>query len=229
LIVEPDHAVLLCARKSYTSSLYYRDSSMLQRANFLEKISIPRGKWDSRDIFDYETAVREFIEETGTVFDTAHVYRAPFLLHWNDNGVTYRYTIYVGVVRGGALRNVSREPNTFCVKLHRDRANFYFVNLESRRCNREIPRHLYILPLHDYFQYMRERQLVTYESSNYLEFFDFVQEVKQEFDAGGDRDAFFQLTLKLDNLFSTLASRKWPPQRQVPSGWRQIKNIPNAA
>lgn len=189
IIMEPDRAVLLCARRAY-------NLSVANGNHFLEKISIPRGKWDSRDIFDYETAVREFIEETGTFFENAYVYRSPFLLHWQDHGVVYRYTIYVGILKG-PLRTVSRKPNTYCVKLQRNNrdSNEYQFNLQVRRHNHEIPRNLYIVPIKDYFQYMRESQLVTYDSSNYLDFFDFVEQVKIDYDSG-QLNKFFTLSLR---------------------------------
>lgn len=193
---------------------------------FLEKISIPRGKRDGRDIFDYETAVREFIEETATFFETASVYRLPFVLQWMDAGVTYKYSIYVGVVNG-LLKTVLREPNTFCVKLRPDdagRPNEYRVNLETRRFNNELLRHLYIPKLDEYFQYMNDKQLVTYDSSNYLEFFSFVKYVKLEFDSGR-HSSFFILNLKLE------AGEQWTAARPsiVLATKRELKNIVNIA
>ncbi|AKC91731.1 nudix [Lambdina fiscellaria nucleopolyhedrovirus] len=214
IIMEPDKAALLRARRSYHSAEQYRvgsnknsknrsngdddgvddngvrddddnnnNSDALHQTNFLEKISIPRGKRDGRDAFDYETAVREFIEETGMFFERAYVHRVPFVLQWTDAGVNYEYAIYVGVVRG-VLKRVQREPNTFCVKLNNTccKPNEYGVQLETRRFNNEIPRHLCILTLNDYFRYMNEKQLITYDSSNYLEFFVFVKNVKKIFD-----------------------------------------------
>nr|QGW50003.1 hypothetical protein [Chrysodeixis includens nucleopolyhedrovirus] len=183
MIMEPDKAVLLCARRSYDSTVEYNDSAMLKKANFLEKISIPRGKRDNRDIFDHETAIREFIEETGTFFESAYVYRRPFILQWIDAGVTYKYAIYVGILNG-LLISVSREPNTYCVKLNNggDKGNEYRVDIETRRHNREMPRHVYIVSLQDYFQYMNEKQLITYDFSNYREFFEYVKFVKAKFD-----------------------------------------------
>nr|QBI90252.1 hypothetical protein [Trichoplusia ni single nucleopolyhedrovirus] len=183
MIMEPDKAVLLCARRSYNSTVEYSDSAMLKKANFLEKISIPRGKRDNRDIFDHETAIREFIEETGTFFESAYVYRRPFVLQWIDAGVVYKYAIYVGILNG-LLISVSREPNTFCVKLNGgDKGtNDYRVDIETRRHNRELPRHVYIVSLQDYFQYMNEKQLITYDFSNYREFFEYVKFVKAKFD-----------------------------------------------
>nr|ANS70926.1 ADP-ribose pyrophasphatase [Lymantria dispar multiple nucleopolyhedrovirus] len=219
LIVQPDKAVLLCANRSYCGHIKLTPaaadvaancSGTLQRISFLEKISIPRGKRDGRDIFDYETAVREFIEETGCFFENAYVHRAPFLLHWKDNGVTYTYSIYVGVTISAALKQMAREPNSFCVKLNRGRAaattgdnssssssNIYRINIEKRRYNNEISRRLYILPLDDYFQYMNDKQLITYDSSNYLDFFTYVRNVKREFDSGR-LGSFFWLSLELD-------------------------------
>ncbi|AKN80561.1 Nucleotide diphosphate X, ADP-ribose pyrophosphatase (ADPRase) [Perigonia lusca single nucleopolyhedrovirus] len=210
MIVEPDHVVLLRAHKSYKefnvrrpagfnndtdkrNGFDYVNTSTITGAAFasttiddrifLEKISIPRGKRDGRDVFDYETAVREFIEETGTFFETAYIYKVPFVLQWNDDGVTYKYAIYVGIVRG-SLRYVSLQPNTFCVKLSPNDhlANHYKVQIESRRYNNELRRRLYISTLNHYFKYMNEKQLVTYKSSNYLEFFNFVKNVKAKFE-----------------------------------------------
>ncbi|QHB21705.1 ADPRase [Artaxa digramma nucleopolyhedrovirus] len=194
-------AILLCARQSYDDkSSHYHNHEALQSANFLEKISIPRGRRDGHDYFDYETAVREFIEETATFFEKAIVYKMPFVLQWNDNGVVYKYSIYVGVLRG-LLQNVSREPNTFCVKLlqHFDKPNKYKISIETRRFNNEIPRYLHITPLADYFKYMNEKQLVTYSSSNYLDFFNFVRNVKSKFDDGRLTE-FFSISLQLEKF-----------------------------
>lgn len=197
VIVEPDKAVLLCARRSYDGTVYCHNNAVLQQANFLEKISIPRGKRDHQDCFEYETAVREFIEETGTFFHCAHVFEEPFVLQWMDCGVTYKYSIYVGIVRG-SLIDVSRKPNTFCVKLDGScRPNDYRIVLESRKYTNEMPRHVYIVPLQDYFQYMNEKQLTTYDSSNYLEFFEFVRNVKYKYEVKKNYRRFFLLTLNL--------------------------------
>lgn len=208
-----DEAILLHASRSYPSKRienvhYYADDDdhhhhhhHQHEKNFLEKISIPRGKRDSRDIFDYETAIREFIEETGTVFDGAYVYRKPFLLHWTDNSVGYTYMIYVALLHG-TLRTLARKPNTFCVNLLRRKHNRYVVEFEERRhYNREIPRALHIVPTSAYFRYMREQQLVKYESSNYLDFFTFVEAVKTAFkeESGRGDERFFYLQLQLHN------------------------------
>ncbi|AGR56781.1 Nudix [Hemileuca sp. nucleopolyhedrovirus] len=192
MIIESDKAVLLSARQSYNGSMRYKNLDALKRANFLEKISIPRGKRDGDDIFDYETAVREFIEETATVFESAFIFKMPFVLQWNDNGTIYKYIIYVGMLKG-LLKTVFREPNTFCVKLETTSSstpNEYRVNIESRRFNNEIPRTLHIVSLADYFRYMSEKQLTTYDYSNYLDFFNFVKSVKAKFEEGRLFDFF---------------------------------------
>ncbi|AYN45066.1 bv-e31 [Alphabaculovirus alterspexiguae] len=232
MIIEADKAVLLCARRSYDSNMFYSDPEQLEHVNFLEKISIPRGKRDGRDIFDYETAVREFIEETGTFFESAWVFRVPFVLQWDDAGVTYKYAIYVGVVQG-LLQYVSREPNTYCVKLNSNKPNDYKINLETRRYNKEIPRHLYILPLQDYFQYMNEKQLTTYDSSNYLEFFEFIKTVKAKFDRGILKN-FFLLSLKLEtfDFYTTWMknrNRHQTTKSVVLASSRDLKKIINVA
>ncbi|AAR28802.1 ORF38 [Leucania separata nucleopolyhedrovirus] len=217
MINDEDKAILLHASQSYQSKQQHRhrdctcdrddavykekEEEASESTNFLEKISIPRGKWDSRDIFDYETAIREFIEETGTIFEGAYVYRRPFMLRWTDNNVNYTYMIYVALLNGSLLP-LQREPNTFCVKLSRQQNNRYVVEFEDRRyLNREIQRALRIVPTRDYFRYMREHQLTTYESSNYLDFFTFVENVKNTFDSSLAPEAFFYLELRL---------HKWP-------------------
>lgn len=223
IITDRDKAVLLCAKRSYDSNKQYTDSARLDKANFLEKISIPRGKHDGRDIFDYETAVREFIEETATFFESAYVYKTPFILQWNDSGTMYKYVIYVGILKG-VLKNVSREPNTFCVKLNSShRPNDYSIIIEPRRFNNEIPRYLYIVPLEDYFSYMSERQLTTYDFSNYLEFFDFVKQIKRKYQEG-NLQQFFLLSLQLESLKWKSVERR---QQKLELATRQLKNIIN--
>ncbi|AIU41268.1 bv-e31 [Sucra jujuba nucleopolyhedrovirus] len=230
LIIEPDKAVLLCARRSYDRNTSFNSHDALQRANFLEKISIPRGKRDGQDVFDYETAVREFIEETGTFFDEAVIYRVPFVLQWNDHGTMYKYAIYVGILRG-ILKNVSREPNTFCVKLSTvctEKPNEYSVNIESRSINNEMPRQLFISTLTDYFKYMNDKQLTTYDYSNYVEFFSFVKRVKNKFDFGRV-DEFFLISLKLFESADLRAAARWKGQRSkiVTAARRELLNILN--
>ncbi|ACO53495.1 BV-e31 [Euproctis pseudoconspersa nucleopolyhedrovirus] len=244
---EPDNkAILLCARQSYDKSARYHNHEALQRAIFLEKISIPRGKRDGHDYFDYETAVREFIEETATFFDSAIVYKTPFVLQWSDKGANYKYFIYVGILRG-LLKNVAREPNTFCVKLTQQRRiNDYKIGIEARRFNNEISRHLYIVPLADYFKYMSEKQLITYAYSNYLDFFNFVRNVKSKFDNGRLLD-FFLISLQLEKFNLNVETpnesfagettaenddeKKWTASRRaqiVSAMRREILNLKNA-
>ncbi|AFY62924.1 nucleotide diphosphate [Samia ricini nucleopolyhedrovirus] len=188
MIMEPDKAVLLCARRAYRGGVAAHDT-------FLEKLSIPRGHRDCTDAKIYETAVREFVEETGRFFHKAHIYKFPFTLHWTDEGVTYKYSIYVGVVRG-ALVNVQFKPNTYSVKLLPGVVgNDYRIVLRPRRYNCEIARSLAIVPLNQYFEYMINKQLTTYAASNYGEFFDFVRQVKRLFDDNQLHD-FFYASLK---------------------------------
>ncbi|BAE72418.1 ORF129 peptide [Hyphantria cunea nucleopolyhedrovirus] len=188
MIMEPDKAVLLCARRAYHGGDTANDT-------FLEKISIPRGHRDCTDAKVYETAVREFVEETGKFFHSAYIYKFPFTLHWTDRGVTYKYSIYVGVVRG-ALANVKFKPNTYSVKLLPGAlGNDYRIVLRPRRFNCEIARSLTIVPLDQYFEYMNNKQLNTYASNNYGEFFDFVRQVKQLFDEKRLHD-FFHASLQ---------------------------------
>ncbi|AAC59021.1 unknown [Orgyia pseudotsugata multiple nucleopolyhedrovirus] len=189
MIMEPDRAVLLCARRAYHGGAV--------SDTFLEKISIPRGHRDCTDAKIYETAVREFVEETGRFFHSAYIYKFPFTLHWTDEGVTYKYSIYVGVVRG-ALADVKFKPNTYTVKLLPGANNDYRIVLRPRRFNCEISRSLTIVPLNQYFDYMTSKQLNTYASSNYGEFFDFVRQVKRLFDNKQLHDFFHASLQRVD-------------------------------
>ncbi|AAK85584.1 hypothetical protein [Epiphyas postvittana nucleopolyhedrovirus] len=200
MIMKPDKAVLLCARRAY------RNAPMTTQDTFLEKISIPRGHRDCTDAKIYETAVREFVEETGRFFHSAYIYKFPFTLHWTDDGVTYKYSIYVGVVHG-SLANVKFKPNTYTVKLLPGTfGNDYRIVLRPRRFNCEIVRSVTIVPLNQYFDYMTNKQLNTYASSNYTEFFKFVIQVKQLFDNEQLRD-FFYASLKRDEPHDVKSSR----------------------
>nr|AFS51990.1 DekiORF113 [Dendrolimus kikuchii nucleopolyhedrovirus] len=189
IIIESDRAVLLCARRAYRIA-----GGDPPTDTFLEKISIPRGHRDCCDARAYETAVREFIEETGRFFDKALIFKSPFVLQWTDEGVTYKYSIYVGVVRG-ALNDLNAKPNTYTVKLlPGELGNDYHIVLKRRRFNCELARTLTIVPLNSYFKYMNNKQLTTYAHSNYIEFFNFVRMVKGKFDKNVLQE-FFYLTL----------------------------------
>lgn len=230
MILPYDRAVLLRANRSYTNHTTVRYDHYCGDHNdvaFLEKISIPRGRRSGGDMFDYETAVREFIEETGTFFENAYVYCTPFVLQWCDAGVTYKYAIYVGIIeKGGGLRNVARVPNTFCVKLNsvENKPHQYDIKLESRRYNNELHRRLHIIKLDDYFQYMNDKQLDTYDSSNYLEFFNFVNNVKSLFECSLQRATkFLLLSLRLTSLRWSTATRS----NVVLQTRRELKKIVN--
>ncbi|BAC67262.1 hypothetical protein AhnVgp011 [Adoxophyes honmai nucleopolyhedrovirus] len=188
LIMEKNRAILLNALKSYKASDRFA-------MTFAEKISIPRGRRDGNDLFDYETAVREFIEETGTYFESAYVYNYPFYLQWNDDGVVYKYYIYIGILKG-ILQTLPQSPNTFCVRLKSSsyKSNDYNIYLTIRKQNNELPRNLYISTLNEYYQYMHEKQLVTYRSSNYVQFFEYIEIIKNKFDCCQLKD-FFLLRL----------------------------------
>ncbi|AKN80999.1 hypothetical protein [Lonomia obliqua multiple nucleopolyhedrovirus] len=196
MITDINKAVLLCARRSYQTTTAAPFSNTNAAADtFLEKISIPRGHRDCCDAKIYETAVREFIEETGRFFESAYIYKLPFTLKWRDEGVTYRYVIFVGVVHG-RLKDINAKPNTYTVKLLPGMfGNDYQIILKPRRFNCEIARSLTIVPLNKYFSYMNSKQLSTYDFSNYSDFFDFVRMVKDKFD-NKQLSAFFYATLK---------------------------------
>ncbi|ANF29748.1 ADPRase [Catopsilia pomona nucleopolyhedrovirus] len=208
MITEADKAVLLCARRAYRNvytscappaATAATANIINNNGTFLEKISIPRGHRDCCDGKVYETAVREFIEETGRFFNSAFIYKLPFTLQWRDDGVLYKYLIYVGVVRGN-LHDLNAKPNTYTVKLLPGPfGNDYQIVLKPRRFNCEISRSLTIVPLKKYFNYMNDKQLVTYDFSNYIKFFDFVRMVKNKFDKKCLHNFFYATLKKIDD------------------------------
>ncbi|AVA31220.1 ADPRase [Oxyplax ochracea nucleopolyhedrovirus] len=201
MITEPDKAVLLCARRAYQMNVPSSADT------FLEKISIPRGHRDCCDAKVYETAVREFVEETGRFFDSAFVHKLPFTLQWIDEGVTYKYLIYVGIVCGN-LNNIKAAPNSYTVKLLPGKfGNDYRIVTRPRRFNCEIARSVTIVPLNRYFSYMNNKQLTTYDSSNYIEFFNFVREVKDNFDRKKLCNFFYTTLKRIEDDYKIVQSQ----------------------
>lgn len=98
LITNDNKAVILQANKSYNENVN-KNLKYNKHIPFVEKLSIPRGKHDVGEK-DYETAIREFIEETGLVFDKICVYNKPFVLEWQDNAKIYKYVMYVAFLSG---------------------------------------------------------------------------------------------------------------------------------
>lgn len=192
LLTNDNRAVILQANRSYSEHVN-KNLKYNKHIPFVEKLSIPRGRQDAGEK-DYETAVREFIEETGLVFDRVSIYEEPFLLEWQDDCKTFRYTMFVAFL-DGTLNSLNKRPNTYNIKLFRSPTNEYKVDLSRQRFqNHELVRKLDIMSLKRYRAYMENRQLPTYRYSNYADFFEFVERARAEF-AGGRTDRFFLIIL----------------------------------
>lgn len=193
LITNDNKAVILQAHKSYSERVN-KNLKYNKHIPFVEKLSIPRGRQDAGET-DYETAVREFIEETGLIFDKVSIYREPFLLEWQDDCKVFRYTMYVAFLCG-TLNSLRKKPNSYNIKLLRNYNNHqYEVDLGKQRYgNNELIRKLDIMSLKKYMTYMENRQLPTYKYSNYNSFFDFVYKVKSLYESN-DLMSFFVLLL----------------------------------
>jgi len=193
LITENNKVAVLQASRSY-NDIVNKNLKYNKHIPFVEKLSIPRGQHDAGET-DYETAVREFIEETGLVFDKVFVYNDPFLLEWWDNSKMYKYIIYIAFLVG-SLYCLKRRPNSYNIKLNKkERGGEYKVDMQKQRSHsRELVRRLEIMNLRKYITYMETRQLYTYKYSNYEAFFDYVQSVKRVFERGGD-ECFFVIDL----------------------------------
>ncbi|AAS82677.1 ORF61 [Agrotis segetum granulovirus] len=192
LITNDDKAVILQANKSYSERVN-KNLKYNKHIPFVEKLSIPRGRQDVGEK-DYETAVREFIEETGLIFDKVSIYKDPFLLEWQDESKIYRYTMYVAFLCG-SLNSLRKKPNSYNIKLLKSYNYQYEVDLSKQRYgNNELKRKLDIMSLKKYTSYMENRQLPTYKYSNYNSFFNFVYKVKRLYESN-DLINFFVILL----------------------------------
>ncbi|AAG27350.1 PxORF52 peptide [Plutella xylostella granulovirus] len=186
LLTDDNHAVILQASKSYSEHVN-QNLKYNKHIPFVEKLSIPRGRQDVGET-DYETAVREFIEETGLIFDKIAIYKEPFFLEWQDDCKIFRYTVYVAFLNG-TLNSLSKRPNSYDIKLKCKLENSYEVDMcKQKHRSKELMRRLEIMSLKKYVTYMENRQLPTYKYSNYDKFFNFVEQVKQK-------------TMNLDDFF----------------------------
>ncbi|AQQ80338.1 ADP-ribose pyrophosphatase [Betabaculovirus altermyunipunctae] len=196
LITGDDKAVILQANKSYSEHVN-KNLKYNKHIPFVEKLSIPRGRQDVGEL-DYETAVREFIEETGLIFDKVFLYKEPFALEWQDDEKTFRYSVYVAFLDGN-LNSLRKKPNSYNIRLYRNLNNMeYEVDFTRQRYNtNELIRRLDVMSLKKYISYMENRQLPTYKYSNYRQFFDYIYDVKAiyQHDACTMDSNFFVLVL----------------------------------
>nr|WOZ46015.1 protein ADP-ribose pyrophosphatase ORF38 [Cydia pomonella granulovirus] len=179
LITEDNKAVILQANKSYNENIN-KNLKYNKHIPFVEKLSIPRGKHDVGEK-DYETAVREFIEETGLVFDKVFVFNEPFVLEWQDNCKMYKYVMYVAFL-AGTLYYLKKRPNSYNIKLKGrrecDKYEYKVDLLKQRFRTHELVRRLELMNLGKYISYMESKQLSTYKYSNYEVFFDYIYTVR---------------------------------------------------
>ncbi|QBQ01614.1 AcMNPVORF38-like protein [Hyphantria cunea granulovirus] len=188
LLTEDNKAVILQANKSYSAHIN-KNLKYNKHIPFVEKLSIPRGRQDVGEA-GYETAVREFIEETGLIFDTISIYREPFYLEWQDDSKLYKYNMYVAFLKG-SLNCLHKKPNSYNIKLQRRPNNNYEVDVHKQRhYSKELMRRLEIMSLKKYVVYMENRQLPTYKYSNYERFFKFVNDVKERYSSGCAEEFF---------------------------------------
>ncbi|ABQ52002.1 hypothetical protein SlGVgp059 [Spodoptera litura granulovirus] len=177
LLTEDNKAVILQANKSYSDRIN-KNLRYNKHIPFVEKLSIPRGRQDVGEQ-DYETAVREFIEETGLIFDKVLIYKHPFLLEWQDDEKMFRYTMYIAFLNG-TLNSLRKKPNSYNIKLYKSVDYKYEVDLSKlRHHTNELIRRIDIMSLKKYMDYMHNRQLPTYKYSNYTTFFEFVNSVRK--------------------------------------------------
>jgi hypothetical protein len=190
VVSEDGHVVTLLAHKPYRGCL------MKKRA-FLERVSIPRGNKEDGDGCEIVTALREFIEETGRYFENLIVCKRPFRLLFKDPSVArvFEYSIYVGRFKG-PLTNVPKYPSTrFITKISNSSKTSYVIKFTSSFQNYEERRSTLIIPWLSYKDYMIQHQLCTYEYSNYIDFFKFVDEIIIETSFYNECDDYSTLSL----------------------------------
>nr|AGS18817.1 nudix hydrolase [Pieris rapae granulovirus] len=197
LITNDNKAVILQANKSYNENVN-KNLKYNKHIPFVEKLSIPRGKHDVGEK-DYETAIREFIEETGLVFDKICVYNKPFVLEWQDNAKIYKYVMYVAFLLG-TLFYLKKKPNSYNIRLQENLSSHsvyeYKVDMMRQKfCTQELVRRIEVMNLGKYIAYMENRQLSTYKYSNYNLFFDYVYDVKNLY-CNNNLHCFFEIDLK---------------------------------
>ncbi|QOD40024.1 bv-e31 [Matsumuraeses phaseoli granulovirus] len=196
LLTEDNKAVILQANKSYNENIN-KNLKYNKHIPFVEKLSIPRGKHDVGEK-EYETAVREFIEETGLVFDKVCVYSEPFVLEWQDNTKVYKYVMYVAFLIG-TLYYLKKKPNSYNIKLKEKLTSqcayeYKVIMLRQKFRTHELVRRIEIMNLTKYISYMENRQLSTYKYSNYENFFNFIRCVINFYNIGR-MQYFFEIDL----------------------------------
>ncbi|ABC61185.1 unknown [Choristoneura occidentalis granulovirus] len=181
VITNDNKAIILQSNKSYNDNIN-RNLKYNKHIPFVEKLSIPRGKHDSGEK-EYETAMREFIEETGLVFDKLCICSKPFVLEWQDNSKMYKYVIYVAFLVG-TLYYLKKKPNSYNIRLKElDYEYEYKVDMIRQKFRtQELVRRIEFMNLTKYVSYMENRQLATYKYSNYYTFFDYIYNVKNLYD-----------------------------------------------
>nr|UYX49691.1 unknown [Darna trima granulovirus] len=196
LLTNDDRAVILQANRSYNDNVN-KNLKYNKHIPFVEKLSIPRGKHDAGER-DFETAVREFIEETGLVFDRICIYNEPFVLEWQDNCKNYKYAMYIGFLKGN-LYYLKKRPNSYNVRLKETSGcSVYKVDmLKQKFRTQELVRRIELMNLRKYITYMENRQLSTYKYSNYSLFFNYIYNVKCLFEnVDNHLNSFFTIDLK---------------------------------
>lgn len=128
---------------------------------FVEEYQIPRGKCNGSQESLKNCAIREFIEETGFYFKSLEFLDTFFNLRWYDNGVEWKYTIFIAFA-SFAPKNMIRVKNVDFMKL---KLKFTKNNFEPL-----IPQ---IMHLNVYFKKISER-LHLYGENNYEFFLNFL-------------------------------------------------------
>lgn len=168
---------------------------------FIEKYSLPRGKYERWDVYNFETALRETIEETGMCCDVLVLFTNYFKLCFKDETVMHPYTYNMYYARTVTeLYSIPYEPNTFnvklCLKSTSKCTREYDVYIQPRGVNQEPIRDLIFMSHDNYVKEMRN-QLTAYEKSNYMQMFDYMYRVDKMYESVPFHESFLRIKLNI--------------------------------
>lgn len=143
---------------------------------FLEKFLIPRGHIQKNE-YDYQGAIREFIEETQLLPRELNIINYYFNLEWIDPttpNIIYKYKIFVAFINNTELQQLSL--NYYLQLKCNDKINTLCFKLKNKTNKFEsLYQSVVFITIDDYEQFFFKNQQSHYTHSNYKQFFIFVR------------------------------------------------------
>lgn len=133
---------------------------------FLEKYQFPRGEVEPNDIDELFSSIREALEETELLLNDITILNRKFCTQWIDDNKKWQYTTYLGRINC-SFTNLKWAYKSAAYPRFKKNRSIYMEN-KIRKVG--------FLQLYTYMKCLTEFQLKCYESSNYLQLFDFIEE-----------------------------------------------------